>query len=70
MNLVADYIKINGSKEDQLKDGTPWDKWFKNFMKRNKLSMKKEEMISTARKTNTPNPFCIYYFFDTLEKVF
>ena len=32
--------------------------------------MKKAEMISTARKANTSNPFIIYDFFDQLEKVF
>ena len=70
MNLVADYIKINGIKADQFKDGKPGEKWFKNFMKRNKLSLKKAEMISAARKANTLNPFIIYDFFDQLEKVF
>ena len=70
MNLVADYIKINGIKVDQFKGGKPGYKWFKNFIKRNKLLMKKAEMISTAPKANTPNPFIIYDFFDQLEKVF
>ena len=70
MNLVADYIKINGIKADEFKDGKPGDKWFKNFMKRNKLSSKKAEMISTARRANTSNPFIMYDFFDQLEKVF
>ena len=28
---------------DQFKDGNPRDKWFKNFMKCNKLSMKKTQ---------------------------
>ena len=70
MNVVADYLKINGIKENQLKDGKPGDKWFKNFMKRNKLSLKKAEMILTARTANTSNPFIIYDFFDQLENVF
>ena len=70
MNLVADYIKINGIKADEFKDGKPGDKWFKNFMKRNKLSSKKAEMISTVRRANTWNPFIMYDFFDQLEKVF
>ena len=37
-------------------------------MKRNKLSHKKAEMISSARKLNTTNPFIIYGFFDQLEE--
>ena len=70
MNLVADYIKMNKIKADQFKGGKPGDKWFKSFMKHNKLSLKKAEMISTAQKANTSNPFIIYDFFDQLEKVF
>ena len=70
MNLVADYIQINGIKANQFKDGKPGNKWFKNFMKRNKLSLKKAEMISTAPKANSSNPFIIYDFFDQVEKVF
>ena len=38
-------------------------------MKRNKLSHKKAEMISSATKLNTANPFIIYDFFDQLEEV-
>ena len=45
MNLVADYIKMNGIKTDQVKDGKSEDKWFKNFMKHNKLLLKSAEMI-------------------------
>ena len=70
MNLVADYIKMNGIKTDQVKDGKFEDKWFKNFMKHNKLSLKSAEMIWTAQKANTSNQFIIYDFFHQLEKVF
>ena len=38
-------------------------------MKRNKLSHKKAEVISSARKSNTTNPFIIYDFFDQVKKV-
>ena len=62
MYLNADYIKINRIMADQFKNGRPRDNWFKNFMKRYKLSMKKAEMISTARKANTSNPFITYGF--------
>ena len=70
MNLVAGYIKINGIKVDKFKDGKHGDKWFKSFIKRNNLSLKRAEMISTTRKVNTSNPFIIYDSFDQLEKVF
>lgn len=43
--------------------------WIKSFMKRNGLSHKKAEMISTARKANTSNPFIIFDFYDQLEQV-
>ena len=38
-------------------------------MKRNKLSRKKAEMISSARKLNIPYPFIICDFFSQLEEV-
>ena len=41
----------------------------KIFLRRNKLTMKKAEMISSSRMSNTENPFIIYDFYDTLEKV-
>ena len=40
----------------------------KNFLKRNRLTMKKTEMISTAKMANTSNPFIIYDFYDTPER--
>ena len=42
MNLVADYIKINGIKADQFKDGMSGEKWFKNFVKRNSYHRKRQ----------------------------
>ena len=36
---------------------------------RNKLTMKEADMISSSRMSNTGNPFIIYNFYDTLEKV-
>ena len=38
-------------------------------MKRNRLSHKKAEMISAARKANTSNPFIIYDFYKQLAEV-
>ena len=40
----------------------------KNFLKRNCLTMKKAEMISTAKMVNTSNPFILYNFYDTCER--
>ena len=55
MNLVADHVKTNRIKADEFADGKSGDKWFKNFMKRDRLSKKKAEMISTA--PGALNPF-------------
>ena len=38
-------------------------------MKRNRLSHKKAEMISAARKANTSNPFIVYDFYEQLGEV-
>ena len=38
-------------------------------MERNKLTLKKAEMIRSSRIANTSNPFIIYDFYNTLEKV-
>ena len=38
-------------------------------MTRNKLSLKKANMISNARKSATSNPFIIYDIFDVIEKI-
>ena len=40
----------------------------KIVLKCNGLTVKKAEMISTARMTNTSNPFIIYDFYNTLER--
>ena len=38
-------------------------------MTRNKLSMKKANMISSASKSATSNPFIIFDFYDVLDKL-
>ena len=37
-------------------------------MKRNRMSLKKANMISSARKSATSNPFIVFAFYDKLEK--
>ena len=54
---------------DQFKDGKPGYTWLRGFLKRNKLTLKKAEMISSARMSNTSNAFIIYDFYDQLERV-
>lgn len=66
---MKDYLDSNKITVSQFKNNKPGYKWMKGFMKRNRLTNKKAEMISAARKSNTSNPFIIYDFFDQLEKV-
>ena len=68
MSLVAEYIKVNQIKVGAFKNGRPGYDWFTAFMKRNNLSLKKANMISSARKSATANPFIINDFFDLLEE--
>ena len=37
--------------------------------KKNRLTLKKAEMISTCRFSNTSNPFNVYDFYDIFEKL-
>ena len=67
--MVGEYIKNNKIAAPQFKDGVPGRTWASSFMKRNNLTLKKAEMICSARMANTANPFIIYDFFDQLEKV-
>ena len=68
-NVVADYISLNNMTVHQFKEGIPGYTCIRNFLRHNKLSIKKDEMISSARLSNTANPFIIYDFLDQLEKV-
>ena len=56
--------------EISFKEGKPGPKWIRKFLRRNKLTMKKTEMINSSRISNTSNPFIIYDFYDALAKVF
>ena len=67
--IVHQYILVNKIEVKQFKDNRPGLAWMKNFMKHNKLSHKKTEMISSARKANTSNPFIIYDFYNLIDEV-
>ena len=67
--IVHQYILVNKIKVKQFKDNRSGLMWMKNFMKGNKLSHKKTEMISSARKANTANPFIIYDFYNLIDEV-
>ena len=67
--IVHQYILVKKIEVKQFKDNRSGLMWMKNFMKGNKLSHKKAEMISCARKANTPNPFIIYDFYNIVDEV-
>ena len=43
-NLIWDYIKKNGLKIKQFKDGKPGHAWLRSFLKRNELTIKKAKL--------------------------
>ena len=48
-DLVESYIKMNKLENSQFKNGSQTGpKWMQNFMKQNKLSLRKAEMISSV----------------------
>ena len=47
----------------------PGKKRIKSLKKCNRKSLKKINMISSARKSTISNPFIVFGFYDTLEKV-
>ena len=66
--LVKEYLDQN-SITTRFTGNLPGRHWLRNFMDRNDLSLKKANLISTARKSNTSNPFSIFGIFDLLEEV-
>ena len=66
--LVQDYVQSHNIKTP-FKNDLPGKDWLRSFMNRNNLSLKKANMISSARKSVTSNPFLVYDFYDILEKV-
>lgn len=68
-DFVKDYVKLH-NMTTPFKNDRPGKNWLSQFMKRNNLSKKKANMICAARKSVTSNPFIIYDFYDTIEKLF
>ena len=52
-----------------FKDGKPGRDWLLRFLKRNKLSTKKANMLSKACHSATANPFIVYDFYENLDRV-
>lgn len=66
-NAVQTYVQEN-NLTTAFKDGRPGDDWFKNFCRRNRLSLKKMEQLEKSRRLATSDPFIIYSFYDKVEK--
>ena len=66
--IVQEYVESNKLRTP-FKNNGPGKKWVKSFMKRNRMSLKKANIISSARKSATSNPFIVFGFYDTLEIV-
>lgn len=64
---VREYVEINNLNTVFGKNG-PGDDWFREFIKRNKLSLKKPEPLEAVRRRATGDPFIIYNFYDILEE--
>ena len=67
-DLVKEYVEGHNIKTP-FNNNRPGKDWIRLFMNRNKLSLKKANMISSARKSATSNPFVIYDFYDVIEKI-
>ena len=66
--LVKEYVERHDI-ENPFKDNKPGKDWLIAFMLRHKLSMKKANMISSAKKSITANPFIIYDLYDVIEDI-
>ena len=65
---MQEYVESNKLRTP-FKNNRPGKKWVKSFMKHNRMSLKKANMISSAGKSATSNPFIVSGLYDTLEKV-
>lgn len=61
LTLVGDYLNIN-KIANPFKNGFPKEDWWLGFSSRNKLSLKKPEIVEYARK-KACDPFIIYGYF-------
>ena len=67
-DLVKEYVEIH-QIDTPFRNNRPGKDWLRGFILRNNLSLKKANMISSARKSATSNPFVIFDFYDVIEKI-
>ncbi|XP_057302768.1 uncharacterized protein LOC130636936 [Hydractinia symbiolongicarpus] len=58
------------SYDNSLQKRSPWKELAKSIHEKEQSQQKKANMICAARKSVTSNPFIIYDFYDTIEKLF
>jgi hypothetical protein len=68
LNAVQDYVVVNGVK-NTFKNNRPGREWFRSFALRNKLSLKKPELLEGSRSRQSNDPFVVYDFYDQLTTV-
>ena len=68
-NIAKVFIERNNIMKHQFREKRTGAKLMHRFVKRNHLTLKKAELISSCQFSNTSNPFIVYDFYDTLEKV-
>jgi hypothetical protein len=67
MNIVTEFVKRNKLKVP-FKNGRPGDRWFKSFIVRYQLSLKKPQAVEFARN-KAADPFIINAYFDLLLQI-
>ena len=67
-DIVQSYVTSNNIKTP-FTNNRPGKDWVRDFMSRNKLSGKKANIISSARKSATSNPFLIYDFYEVIDRI-
>ena len=70
---IKDYVQcyiVACNLKTTFKNNRPGKNWFGEFMKRNKLRLKKKKMnfISASYKSRTSNPFLINVFYDLIKQ--
>ena len=53
---MQEYVESNKLRTP-FKNNRPGKKWVKSFMKHNRMSLKKTNIISSVRQSTTSNPF-------------
>ena len=68
IDLMKDYVALH-KLNMPFKENIPGKEWLRNFLRCNSLSTKKANMISAVCMATTSNPFVVYNFFDTVQKI-